>query len=195
VTAASLDRSYRALLRVPSLGRVMASMQLARIGQSMVGVAIVLFALAEYDSPALAGLVTFASIFPGLLMAPIAGALLDRHGRVRLMMLDYVVALVSLVLIGCLSLADLLPAPLLIAIVVITSLTSILSIVGLRTLFPIMAPPHLWERVNAVDSNGYVVATILGRRWRRSRRRPRAARGDGRDRPAVRCPRSRSWPR
>jgi MFS family permease len=137
-------------------------MQLARIGQSMVGVAIVLFALAEYDSPALAGLVTFASIFPGLLMAPIAGALLDRHGRVRLMVLDYVVALASLVLIGVLSLAGRLPAPLLVAIVVVTSLTSILSIVGLRTLFPIMAPPHLWERVNAVDSNGYVVATILG---------------------------------
>jgi len=162
VTAAPLDRSYRALLGVPNLGRVVASMLLARIGQSMVGVAIVLFALAEYDSPALAGLVTFASIFPGLLMAPIAGALLDRHGRVRLMVLDYVVALASLVLIGCLSLADRLPAPLLVVIVIITSLTSILSIVGLRTLFPIMAPPQLWERVNAVDSNGYVVATILG---------------------------------
>jgi predicted MFS family arabinose efflux permease len=25
-----------------------------------------------------------------------------------------------------------------------------------------MAPRHLWERVNAIDSNGYVVATILG---------------------------------
>jgi MFS family permease len=162
VTAAPLDRSYRALLRVPNLGRVVASMQLARIGQSMVGVAMVLFALAEYDSPALAGLVTFASVVPGLLLAPIAGALLDRHGRIRLMVLDYVVALASLVLIGCLSLADMLPPPLLILIVAVTSVTSILSIVGLRTLFPIMAPPHLWERVNAVDSNGYVVATILG---------------------------------
>lgn len=162
MTAAPLDRSYRALLRVPNLGRVVASMQLARIGQSMVGVAMVLFALAEYDSPALAGLVTFASVVPGLLLAPIAGALLDRHGRIRLMVLDYVVALASLVLIGCLSLADMLPPPLLILIVAVTSVTSILSIVGLRTLFPIMAPPHLWERVNAVDSNGYVVATILG---------------------------------
>ncbi len=47
-------------------------------------------------------------------------------------------------------------------ITIVTSLTSILSVVGLRTLYPIMAPPHLWERVNAVDSNGYVVATILG---------------------------------
>jgi MFS family permease len=157
-----VDRSYRALLRVPGLGRVVTSMTLARIAQSMVGVAIVLFVLAEYHSPSLAGIVTFASIFPGLLIAPVAGALLDRHGRVRLMVLDYVVALVGLALIGLLSLAGLLPAWLLVLITIVTSLTSILSVVGLRTLFPIMAPVELWERVNAVDSNGYVVATILG---------------------------------
>ena len=157
-----LDLSYRALLGVPRLGRVVASMGLARIGQSMVGVALVLFALSVYDSPTLAGIVTFASVVPGLLIAPIAGALLDRHGRVRLMILDYVVALVSLALIGGLALAGLLPAPLLVLIVIVTSLTSILSIVGLRTIFPIMVPSHLWERVNAVDANGYVVATILG---------------------------------
>lgn len=38
-------------------------MQLARIAQAMVGVAIVLFTLSEYDSPVLAGIVTFASLF------------------------------------------------------------------------------------------------------------------------------------
>jgi Major Facilitator Superfamily. len=137
-------------------------MQLARIAQTMVGIAIVLFALAEYDSPALAGVVTFASILPGLLIAPIAGALLDRHGRFRLMALDYAVAFASLVLIGSLSLAGRLPVWLLILIVIVTSLTSILSVVGLRTIFPLMVPSYLWERVNAIDSNGYVVATILG---------------------------------
>ncbi|MDP9483180.1 MAG: MFS transporter, partial [Chloroflexota bacterium] len=42
------------------------------------------------------------------------------------------------------------------------SFTAILSHTGLRSLFPILVPKHLWERVNAVDSNGYVFATILG---------------------------------
>jgi MFS family permease len=154
--------SYRAVFAVPQLGRVVASMQLARIAQAMLGIAIVLFVLAEYDSPALAGVVTFASIFPGLLIAPIAGALLDRHGRVRLMALDYAVAFGSLILIGGLSLAGLLPVWLLVLIVIVTSLTSILSVVGLRTIFPLMVPSQLWERVNAIDANGYVVATILG---------------------------------
>lgn len=154
--------SYRALLSIPRLGRVIVSMQLARIAQSMVGVALVLFVLQEYRSPALAGLVTFAGIVPGLLVAPIAGALLDRHGRTRLIILDYVVALASLVLIGLLAIADALPASLLVTIAVLSSVTGILSHTGLRSLFPILVPEHLWERVNAVDSNGYVVATILG---------------------------------
>ena len=83
------DRSYRALLRVPTLGRVLVSMILARIAQSMVGVAMVLFTLREYGSPALAGAVTLAYVLPGLVVSPIAGALLDRHGRVRLIILDY----------------------------------------------------------------------------------------------------------
>jgi MFS family permease len=156
------ERSYRALLSVPGLGRILLSMQLSRIAQSMVGVALVLFTLDEYRSPALTGIVTFASVFPGLVVAPIAGALLDRHGRTRLVMLDYAVALCALVLMGGLALVDALPVPVLLAIAVVSSLTAILSHTGLRSLFPLLVPERLWERVNAIDSNGYLVATILG---------------------------------
>jgi MFS family permease len=157
-----LDRSYRALVAVPRLGRTLLAMQIARVAQSMVGVALVLFTLLEYDSPVLAGAVTFLSIAPGLVVSPIAGALLDRHGRVRLITLDYLVALAALVMLGVLALAKLLPPPLLLLIAAVSSLTSILSHTGLRSLFPLIVPRHLWERVNAIDSNGYVVATILG---------------------------------
>ena len=157
-----LDRSYRALLRVPTLGRVMLSMQIARVAQSMVSVALVLFTLDRFDSAAFAGLVTFASVFPGLLISPLAGALLDRHGRIRLVLLDYVVAMLAMALIGGLALVEALPGALLVVIALVSSLTAILSHVGLRSLFPILVPEHLWERVNAVDSNGYVVASIIG---------------------------------
>ncbi|MEX2011974.1 MAG: MFS transporter [Chloroflexota bacterium] len=158
----SSDRSYRALLRVPRLGRTLVAMQIARVAQSMVGVALVLFTLLEYRSPILAGAVTFVSIVPGLVVSPIAGALLDRHGRVRLITLDYLVTLGTLVVLGVLALAKLLPPPLLLLIAAVSSLTSILSHTGLRSLFPLIVPGHLWERLNAIDSNGYVVATILG---------------------------------
>jgi MFS family permease len=156
------ERSYRALLAVPGLGRILVSMQLARIAQSMVGVALVLFTLSEYRSPALTGIVTAVSVLPGLLVAPIAGALLDRHGRTRLVILDYAVALLSLALIGGLALAHALPVPVLLAITIVSSLTAILSQTGLRSLFPLLVPERLWERVNAIDSNGYLIATIVG---------------------------------
>jgi predicted MFS family arabinose efflux permease len=154
--------SYRALLAVPSLGRVLLAMQIARIAQSMVGIVVILFALQRYNSPQLAGAVAFASIAPGMIVSPIAGALLDRHGRVRLIILDYVVATTSLLFVAVLSVTGHLPAALLVAITAVASITGPLSSSGLRSLFPLLVPEPLWERVNAVDSNGWVLATVIG---------------------------------
>jgi MFS family permease len=154
--------SYRALLDVPSLGRVLAGMSIARIAGGMLSVALVLFTLDEFGSPALAGVVTFVSVFPGIVVSPIAGALLDRHGRSRLVVLDYLVGAVSLALIGGLARAGVLNPPLLIVIAAASSLTTPLSTSGLRSLLPLLVPKPLWERANAVDSNGYVLATLVG---------------------------------
>jgi MFS family permease len=145
--------SYRELLRIPGLRPVLAGMALSRIGGSMLGVALVLFALERFDSPALAGIVTFMSVAPGLLLSPIVGALLDRHGRTRLIILDQLVGAGALLLVAALALADALNPLVLVAVT---------TAVGLRTLFPILVPRRLWERATAVDSNGYVVATLVG---------------------------------
>jgi MFS family permease len=154
--------SYRALLAVPSLGRVLLAMQISRIAQSMVSIVVILFALQRYNSPELAGLVAFSSIVPGMIVSPVAGALLDRHGRVRLIIVDFIVATTSLLLVAVLSLAGELPAALLVAITAVASVTGPLSSSGLRSLFPLLVPEPLWERVNAVDSNGWVLATVVG---------------------------------
>jgi MFS family permease len=137
-------------------------MQIARIAQSMVNVAMVLFTLTVYGSAPLAGLVGVALALPGILFSPVAGALLDRHGRMRLVLLDYSLAAASLGLIACLASIDRLPAWLLLSIAAISSLTSPLSTAGLRSLFPVLVPKPLWERVNAADSVGYVLATVVG---------------------------------
>ena len=157
-----LPTSYGAVFRIPSMRRVLLGMAVGRIASSMLGVALVLFTLQRFRSPELAGLATFASVTPGLLIAPIVGALLDRHGRARLIILDQVVAFVSLLTLAALALTGALTPTLLVLVAGITGLTSPLSNVGLRTLFPLMAPRHLWERVNALDSNGYVIATLIG---------------------------------
>src|SRR5919201_277590 len=143
--------SYRALFGIPGIPRLVASMLLARTAGQMTSFILVLFALERYNSPTIAGLATFLSIAPGLLVSPIAGALLDRHGRTRLVVLDYSVAAISLALLGALGIADALPVPLLLVIVTVTSLP-----------FPLLVPQPLWERANAVDSNGYVISSIFG---------------------------------
>jgi MFS family permease len=135
---------------------------LARTASTMVQLVLVLFALERFQSPGLAGLVTFLSLAPGLLVSPIAGALLDRHGRTKLMVLDYFVAASALALIVVLGVADLLAEPVLLAIVTISSLTFPLSQTGVRTLFPLLVPRQMWERANAIDSNGYVVSSVFG---------------------------------
>src|SRR3989475_6779120 len=137
-------------------------MLLARTATTMVELILVLFALERFHSPGLAGAVTFLALAPGLLMSPIAGALLDRHGRVKLMVVDYVVAAASLALIVGLGATDLLSEVPLLVIVMVMSLTFPLSTTGVRTMVPLIVPRPLWERANAVDSNGYVVSSIFG---------------------------------
>ena len=148
-------------MRVPGFARLYLGLLLGRMAGSMFFVALVLFVLQRYHSPQLAGATAFMAATPGVVVAPLAGALLDRYGRARLVILDYAVAALSLGLIAALSAVHVLAAPLLLLIVAIASLTNPLSWAGARSLFPIIAPRHLWERANGLDSSGHVIATLL----------------------------------
>src|SRR5690348_362815 len=149
-------------MRAPGFARLYVSMLLGRLAGGMLAITLILFVLSRYHSPQLAGITAFLAIFPGLVISPIAGALLDRRGRVGFITFDYIVATVSVLLIAGLSAAHSLPAPLMLGIVAISSLTNPLSNTGLRSLFPIVAPRDLWERANALDSSGYLVAALIG---------------------------------
>jgi len=128
----------------------------------MWGIILVLFVLQRYRSPSLAGLTLLFSILPGLVFSPVAGALLDRQGRVRLMILDYAVTAGLTAAIVILSLANRLPPPLLLLIVSVLGVSNILSITGARSLFPLMLPRHLWDRANGLDSSLYSLTTVMG---------------------------------
>ena len=121
--------SYRALLRVPGFPRLALATLLVRAGASMWQLALVLFVLQRYGSPSLAGISVFLAIAPGVLVSPIAGALLDRFGRVRLMVSDYAVSAAALA--GIVVLANL-HAPLapILVLVVIGSLMNPLGTSG-----------------------------------------------------------------
>jgi MFS family permease len=154
--------SYAALLRVPSFGRVVLGTLLARLGGQMWEIVLVLFVLQRYRSPSLAGLTVLLSIVPGLALSPVAGALLDRQGRVRLMIFDYTVTAALTATLVALSLGHRLPPPLLLVMVTVLGVSNILSITGARSLFPLMLPRDLWDRANGLDTSLYALTAIIG---------------------------------
>jgi len=135
---------------------------LARTANQMMQLTLVLFVLLRYHSPALAGITLFLAIAPGIAMSPVAGALLDRHGRIRLITLDYLVGAATLVLIAGLDAAGRLSPLELLPIVAVGSLTYSLSNSGARTLVPLIVPHRLWDRANALDSIAYSVTIGAG---------------------------------
>ena len=102
------------------------------------------------------------SIVPGLALSPVAGALLDRQGRVRLMILDYAVTAGLMATIATLSLGHRLPPPLLLLMVSVLGVSNILSITGARSLFPLMLPRPLWDRANGLDTSMYSLTAVIG---------------------------------
>jgi MFS family permease len=158
----SIEPSYAALLRVPGFGRVVLGTVLARLGGAMWEIVLVLFVLQRYQSPSLAGLTVLLAILPGLALSPVAGALLDRQGRLRLMILDYAVTATLMASIVVLSLGHRLPPPLLLLIVSVLGVSNILSITGARSLFPLMLPRALWDRANGLDTSMYSLTAVIG---------------------------------
>src|SRR2546423_2435607 len=154
--------TYPDLFRIPTFPRLASSVVLARTANAMMQLALVLFPLQRFHSPTLAGVTIFLAIAPGIAVSPIAGALLDRHGRVRLIMLEYAVGALSLFLIAGPDAAGRLTPAVLLPIVTVGALTYSLSNGGARWLLPLIVPSRLWDRANALDSVAYAVTGAAG---------------------------------
>jgi MFS family permease len=125
----------------------------------MFSVTIVLFVLETHHSAQL--FVVLASQVPGILVSPIAGALLDRGAKVHLMVYAFGFESICICAVAVLSLAHALPTYLLVLIVAVCSLTTPLSRVGGRSIFPVIVPRSLWDRSNAVDSCSIAIAIAI----------------------------------
>jgi MFS family permease len=154
--------SYRRLFGVQGFPQIATGTVLARTAVQLWQIALVLFVLERFRSPVLAGIASFLSIAPGLAVSPIAGALLDRQGRLRMILLDYGVAASSLILLAVLSMVHQLTPATLLPVVAVSSLTGPLSASGIRSLFPLVVPRDLWDRANGVDSGSMALATVVG---------------------------------
>ena len=128
----------------------------------MFGLTIVLYGLSRFDLPAAAGWLSFANLAPGLIVSPIAGALLDRIGPAWAIAVDMVVSaflVITLVVADQLNVAN---TPLLFVTIILFSMTSPFSVAGIRTLLPRMVPINDLDSVNALDTSIYAAVGVLG---------------------------------
>jgi predicted MFS family arabinose efflux permease len=154
--------SYRAVIAAPGVAALLVAILLARLAGRMLSLAIVLYALGRFASPALAGWLSFALVAPGLVVSPVAGALLDRIGAGWAVALDMAAsAAVLLALVGCDLLGWASPGSLF-ALVALFSLTSPLGTAGVRTLLPQLVPPATLDRANALDTAIYAAVDVVG---------------------------------
>ena len=154
--------SYRALIGIPDLPRLLGATTLLRLGASMLSLTLVLYALDRFSSPAFAGWVAFVAVAPGLAISPLAGAILDRIGSGVAVTVDMTV---SAALLFCLIAADRLgwASPVvLLTLVGLLSLTSPLSSAGVRVLLPRLVTPAAYDRVNALDTAVFAVVEVVG---------------------------------
>jgi MFS family permease len=135
---------------------------LSRLAGRMFGLIIILYVLRRFDSPVLAGWVVFTGMMPGLVISPLAGALLDRMGAAKAIVIDIVVGAGLLLAIAVTDMAGAVTAPLLLAFVAVYSLTSPLGTAGIRVLIPRLVPREALDRANALDTSSYALVSVTG---------------------------------
>jgi MFS family permease len=154
--------SYRQLLRLDGMPELMLAACLLRLAGRIFTLAIVLYVLARFDSPVLAGWVAFASLAPGLIVSPLAGAMLDRLGAAKAIVIDMAVSALLILALALVDIAAVMTEPLLLGLVALYSFTSPLGTAGVRVLIPRLVPPHALDRANALDTSSYALISVAG---------------------------------
>lgn len=154
--------SYRRLLRLDGMPQLFLAACLSRLASRMFVLVIVLYVLDRFDSPVLAGWMAFASMMPGLLVSPLAGALLDRLGAAKAIALDMAASTLLLLALAAADIAGLVTAPLLLGFVALYSLTSPLGTAGIRVLIPRLVPKESLDLANALDTSSYALINVAG---------------------------------
>lgn len=154
--------SYRALLRLEAVANLLLAASLARLAGRMLALALVLYALQRFGSPQLAGWVAFAATAPGLLVSPLAGALLDRVGAAGAIVADMACSAGCVLAVALLASTGTDSAGSLLCLVALGSLTNPLSWAGIRVLLPRLVPAAALERANALDISINAAVDVCG---------------------------------
>ncbi|KWA70259.1 MFS transporter [Burkholderia ubonensis] len=154
--------SYRSLLNIPGLSPLLVAATCSRLAGRMFVLTLVLFVLARFSSPELAGWLTFAAIVPGLVVSPVAGAILDRVGPTIAVRIDFIASAIFVAAVSAVGWSGSTNPVVLAVPVVLYSLTGPLGAAGTRTLLARVVPPAALDRANALDTAIYAVVDVVG---------------------------------
>lgn len=151
----------RRLSDVPGLWAYYVAATSARVGDEMVGVAVVLLVLERTGSPKLAGVVVGAYLVPTLVSGPLLGAWLDRtrYRRAALAANQVLLIAVMLLLLGTVGVA---PPWAVLALAAAVGLTVPMTSGGFTSLLPRFVPGDLLGRAHAREGVSFNAAAILG---------------------------------
>ena len=125
--------TYRDLMRIAGVPALLLAMTLPRLAERIFALALVLYALAHFSSPAMAGWLTFATVAPGLAASPVAGTVLDRLGPAVAVGIDLGASAALILAIVAAGLFGWDSAPVLFTLAALYSLTTPLGAAGVRT--------------------------------------------------------------
>jgi len=154
--------SYRHLLRLPNLRALLLATCCARLAGRMFMLAIVLYALDRFHSPVLAGWVAFLTFAPGMAISPLAGAILDRVGAARAIVVDMAASATLVAALALCGLSGAMHPAVLLGLGGVFSLTGPLGAAGIRTLIPFLVPPAALDRANALDTSSFALIDMTG---------------------------------
>ena len=108
------------------------------------------------------GLVTMAGLLPNLLLGPVAGALVDRYQRLRVLIVTDVASGLLLCLLPLLWILGRLDIPVLMALMFATNVSAILNSAAAQSVLPRLVPRRHLLAANARIDQGATVAQTSG---------------------------------
>jgi MFS family permease len=156
------SNSYALLFAIPSYRRFWAGFALSSLGDAMARVALTWYVLEQTDSARAVGYLALAYTAPILLGGLVAGMLLDRFDRRKVMALDNLVRGLAMAVVPLLHFLGMLEIwHVYVAAGVFGSLMMI-SLAGGPALIPSIIPRGQLTAANAFETLGFTVAGVVG---------------------------------
>ncbi|MEW9532186.1 amino acid adenylation domain-containing protein [Microbispora sp. NPDC049125] len=162
--ALSTDRKSQVAGAQPGLGRfftVATGQIVSMIGAVMTEFAVPIWAYIKTGSLVQFGLFAIIALVPGLILAPLIGALVDRYDRKRAMLAGDGGSLVVQAALLALLVTDTLAMPMLYGLLVLLSISVTLQRVAWQSAGPQLAPKHYLHHVGGVVQLGNAIAQLM----------------------------------